>query len=109
LVYFLNGIKKDPVDGFPPDSAWQFLHFHNKFPVTQIDFPREGRIPALDLLSTIFDLVRGSSNLGKSQSNPLPIQVLADRQTQVFFESSGRRRTIGNVFKISNLFILKGE
>ncbi|KAJ2934556.1 hypothetical protein H1R20_g2541, partial [Candolleomyces eurysporus] len=56
LVYFLADLKKNPLlhwTGSVSDSPL----FYDKFPVTQDELSRkDGRIPALDILSTISDL-----------------------------------------------------
>jgi hypothetical protein len=115
MVYFLADLKAYPLRRWPKTgSISDSLLFYEKFPVTQRDFSKKGgRIPALDLVTTIPELVNSAlgqnHNTGASKDEPLLVQVLADRKTCMFFESSGQRKAFGNIFKISGAFILRSE
>uniref|UniRef100_A0A4Q2D4S1 Uncharacterized protein n=1 Tax=Candolleomyces aberdarensis TaxID=2316362 RepID=A0A4Q2D4S1_9AGAR len=60
LVYFLAELKKNPLSHWS-GSVLDSPLFYAKFPVTQAELSRKGgRIPALNILSTISDLVTAS-------------------------------------------------
>lgn len=118
MVYFLAGLKEKPLRHWAENGGclWDSLLFYTKFPVTPRELSdRKGCIPAVNLSGTIKEMLRRlpahhDFGSGKSESDPLRLQVLADRRACVFIELERHQvQVIGNVFKISDSFILRGE
>ncbi|KAF5320142.1 hypothetical protein D9611_010300 [Ephemerocybe angulata] len=112
MVLFMEELRKYKTGG---ENDWigQGWTFYKCIPLFRKEFSfKDGKgrivtraIGAPSMNTKVVELAANMPNDGTSKHSPLEVSVLSDRKTSVFFNPFA----VGNVFKFSNLLVLKAK